>query len=98
VCKRRTHALHHVQLAQYADGTALVATSRDPSLLIGYLEAYLGSPELWLPDWRIAIKVSKNTAVFLLKDARRIQKPRSVQLLREPVQWVETAFYLGVTL
>jgi hypothetical protein len=36
----------HVELAQYADGTALIATSRDPSLLVGYLEAYLGRLEL----------------------------------------------------
>jgi hypothetical protein len=27
----------HVELAQYADDTALIATSRDPSLLFGYL-------------------------------------------------------------
>jgi hypothetical protein len=39
---------HHVELAQYADGTALIATSRDPSLLVGYLEAYLGRLELCL--------------------------------------------------
>jgi hypothetical protein len=48
----------HVELAQYADDTALVATSRSPSLLVGYLEAYLGRPERWLRDWRIDIKVS----------------------------------------
>jgi hypothetical protein len=28
-----------VELAQYADVTALIATSRDPFLLVGYLEA-----------------------------------------------------------
>jgi hypothetical protein len=33
---------HHIELAQYADDTALVATSGSPSLLVGYLEAYLG--------------------------------------------------------
>jgi hypothetical protein len=38
----------HVELAQYADGTAVVATSRSPSLLVGHLVAYLGKPELWL--------------------------------------------------
>jgi hypothetical protein len=31
------------ELVQYADNTALVATSRSPSLLVGYLEAYLGT-------------------------------------------------------
>jgi hypothetical protein len=62
----------HVELAQYADDTALVATSRSPSLLVGYLEDYLGRLERWLRDWRIAINVSKSTAVLFDKAARRI--------------------------
>jgi hypothetical protein len=86
------------ELAQYADDTALVATSRCPSLLIGYLEAYLGRLKLCLRDLRIAINVPKNTAVLFVKAAGHIQKPRAVQFLGEPVQWVETARYLGVTL
>jgi hypothetical protein len=53
----------HVELAQYADDTALVATSRSPSLLVGYLEAYLCKQEHWRLDWRITINVSKSTAV-----------------------------------
>jgi hypothetical protein len=69
----------HVELAQYADDTALVATSRSPSLLVGYLESYLGRLERWLRDWRISIIVSKSTAVLFVKTARRIQKPRAVQ-------------------
>jgi hypothetical protein len=54
----------HVELAQYADDTALVATSRSPSLLVSYLEAYLGILERWLQDWKIAINISKITAVL----------------------------------
>jgi hypothetical protein len=44
----------HDQLAQYADDRALVATSLNSSLLVGYLEAYLGRLERWLHDWRFA--------------------------------------------
>jgi hypothetical protein len=55
----------HVELAQYADDTVLVATSRSPSLIVGYLEAYLGRLERWLGDWRTAINVSKSTAVLV---------------------------------
>jgi hypothetical protein len=77
---------HHVELAQYADDTALVATSRSPSFLVGYLEAYLGRLERWLRDWRIAINVSKSTAVLFVKAARRIQKPRALQFLGELIQ------------
>jgi hypothetical protein len=71
----------HVELAQYVDDTALLATSRSPSLLVVYLEAYFGRLERWLRDWRIAINVSKSTAVLFVKVARRIQKPRAVQFL-----------------
>jgi hypothetical protein len=54
----------HVQLAQYTDGTALAATFRSPSLLAGYL-AYIGRPEHWLRDWRIAFKISKSASSYL---------------------------------
>jgi hypothetical protein len=47
----------YVELAQYADDTALIAMSRDPSLLIGYLEACLGRLEVWLRNWRMAVNV-----------------------------------------
>jgi hypothetical protein len=36
--------------------------------------------------------------VLFVKAARHVQKPRPVQFLGEPIQWVETARYLGVTL
>jgi hypothetical protein len=51
----------HVELALYADDTAAIATSRKPELLVSYLESYL---ERWLKDWRIAINVSKSTAML----------------------------------
>jgi hypothetical protein len=68
----------HVELAQYADDTALVATSHSPSFLVGYLETFLGRIEHCLRDWRIAINVSKSTAVLFTTPARRIQKTRTV--------------------
>jgi hypothetical protein len=46
----------------------------------------------------MAINVSKSTAVLFFKAARRIQTPRAVHFLGEPIQWVETTRYLGVTL
>jgi hypothetical protein len=41
VCERHTQALP----AQYADNTALVATTRSPPPLLGYPEFYLGRHE-----------------------------------------------------
>jgi hypothetical protein len=85
----------HVELAQYVDDTALVATYLSPSLLVGF----------WRPfsvnlsnGFAIAINVSKSTAVFFEKTERRIQKPRPVQILGEPVKWAEKARYLAVSL
>jgi hypothetical protein len=86
----------HVELALFADDMALVATSRSTSLVVNYLEAYLCRLEHWLWDWRISINVSKSTA--MLFTARRIQRPRPIQFLGEPIAWVETAPYLEVTL
>jgi retron-type reverse transcriptase len=62
----------HVDLVQYADVTPLVAMSRSPSLLVVYLESYLGRLERCHRDWRIAINVSKSTAELFVKTARRI--------------------------
>jgi hypothetical protein len=39
----------HVELAQYADDTALVSTSRSPALLVGYLET--STVDLALAAW-----------------------------------------------
>jgi hypothetical protein len=74
----------HVELAasQYADDTALVATSCSPSLLVGYLKDYLGRLEHWLRDWRIDINVSKSTVVLFVEAARRIQKTKSSAVSR----------------
>jgi hypothetical protein len=86
----------HVELALYADDTAVIATSRKPELLVSYLESYLSDLERWLKEWRIAINVSKSTA--LLFSRRRIQKSRPVQLFGEPILWVDAARYLGAIL
>jgi hypothetical protein len=60
------------------------------------MEAYLYRLGHWLRDWRISVNVSKSTAILFT--TRRIKRPRPIQFLGEPVAWVETAQYLGVTL
>ena len=46
---------HHVELALYADNTAIIDTSCKPTLLVSYLESYLNDLQRWLSEWRIAI-------------------------------------------
>jgi hypothetical protein len=86
---------HHVELALYADNTAVIATSLKPALLVSYLESYLAELELWLGKWWIAINVSKSMAMLFSR--RRIQTPRPVALFSESIVWVDRFLYLGLT-
>jgi hypothetical protein len=88
----------HVELALCANDTAIIATSRRPSLFVSYLESYLSDLQRWLSEWRIAINVSKSTAIIFARAGRRFIQPRPVTLFGEPIQWVDTTRYLGVIL
>jgi hypothetical protein len=71
---------HHVELALYADDTAIIATSRKPTLLVSYLESYLNDLQRWLCEWRIAINVSKSSAIIFARAGRLFIQPRPVTL------------------
>jgi hypothetical protein len=83
----------HGNLRLYADDTALIATSRTPLHLVRYLVTYLNRLEHRLRDWRLAIGVSW-CSLLRLRDASKDPG----QIFGEPIQWVETARYLRVTL
>jgi hypothetical protein len=89
---------HHVELALYADDAAIIATSRKPTLLVSYLEAYLNDLQRWLTEWRLTINVSKNTACIFARSGRRFIQPRPLTLFGERIEWVDITRYLGVTL
>jgi hypothetical protein len=86
---------HHVELALYEDDTAIITTSSKPTLLVSYLEAYLNEILRWLTEWRIAINVSKSTAIIFAIAGRRFIQPRLVTLFGETIEWVDTTRYLG---
>jgi hypothetical protein len=86
---------HHVELALYADDTAVIATFHKPTLLVSYLESYLNNLQRWLSERRIAINVSKSSAIIFARAGRRFIQPRPVTLFREPIEWVETTRCLG---
>jgi hypothetical protein len=54
---------HHVELALYAGETAIKPTSRNPTLLVSYLDSHLNNLQRWLSESRIAINISKSTAI-----------------------------------
>ena len=89
---------YHVELALYADETAIIATSRKPTLLVSYLESYLNDLQWWLSEWRFDINVSKATAIMFARAVRRFIQPQPVTLFGEPIEWVDTTRYLWVTL
>jgi hypothetical protein len=78
--------LHHVELALYADDTAIIATSRKPTLLVSYLESYLNDLQRCLSDWRIDINVSKSTTIIFARAGRRYFQPRPLTLFGEPIE------------
>jgi hypothetical protein len=80
---------HHVELAFYADDTAVIATSRKPTLLVSYLTSYLNDLQRWLSEWRIAINVSKSTAIIFARAGRLLIQPRPVRLFGELIEWVD---------
>ena len=86
----------HIELAQYADDTTLVATSKHAALLVKYLETHLSELEIWLREWRIAIIVGKSAAVLFT--TRRTPSPRPLRFLGEEIRCEENVKYLGVTL
>ena len=86
---------HHVDLALYADETAIIATSLKPTLPFSYLESYLNVLQRWLSDWRIAINVTKRTEIIFARAGRRFIQPRPLTLFGDPIEWVDTTRYLG---
>jgi hypothetical protein len=72
----------HVDLALYADGMAIIATSHSPALLVSYLEAYLSDLERWLRVWRITINVSKSNPMLFAKAGWRFPKASTGAALR----------------
>jgi hypothetical protein len=66
---------HHVELALYVDDTAIIAMSRKSTLLVSYLESYLNDLQRWLSEWRIAINVSKSTAIIFAHAGWRFIQP-----------------------
>ena len=87
---------HHIELALYADDTAIIATSRKPTLHVSYLGSYLNDLQRWMSEWRIAVNVSKSTATIFARAGRRFIQPRPVTLFGEPIEWVTELVIWGL--
>jgi len=76
----------HVHLALYADDTAIITTSRKPTLLFSYLDSYLSDLQQRLNEWRVNSNVSNSTAIIFARAGRHFIQPRPVTLFGEPIQ------------
>ena len=88
---------HHVELALYADDTAIIATSLKPTLFVSYLESFFNDLERRLCEWWIAT-VSTSIAIMFARAGRRFIQPLPVTPFGEPIEWVYTTRDLVVTL
>jgi len=66
-----------VEVAQFADDTLIMATSRAEALVHNRLQGYLDVLEGWTKKWRIKINAEKSTAVLFTR--RRIKPSRRIK-------------------
>jgi len=86
--------INDISPSHHADYTAVIASSRKPTLLVSYLESYLNGLQRWLSEWRIAMNVSKSSAIIFARSGQRFIQLRPITLFGELIQWVETIRYL----
>jgi hypothetical protein len=86
-----------IELALYADDSAIVATSRKPTQLLSYLESYIQILPRCMSEWRMFINVSRSTSKISVRDGRRLVQPQTVMLFGEPIKWVDTSLYMELT-
>lgn len=83
-------------LALYADDTALLATSKNPTLLITKLQSTLNTTLEYFRAWKLTINPEKTEAIFFTRTRCRPQHELSV--MGHNVPWQKKVKYLGVIL
>ena len=87
----------NVDIALYADDTALIAQSWRGYQTSRYLQEALDDLELWYESWRVKVNVTKSNAVLF---SRRIKhdliRTEPLDLFDEAIPWVSEAKYLGI--
>lgn len=86
---------HQVEIALFADDTALYTSDRNSNRVCIRLQAALDALGAWFRKWRIEVNPTKSAAVYF---SRGNKSPRPVTLFGEPIPWVQSARYLGVIL
>ena len=88
------NTVNGVQLALYADDTAIYYSHRNINWIQSRLQTSLDDIEDWAANWRVKINPRKTQAILL---GGRIN-PRPLHYEGTDINWSPTAKYLGVTL
>lgn len=87
----------NVELALFADDTALFTTHPLPARITSNLQAAATALGEWFAKWRIEVNPEKSAAIFFNK-VRRRKMTRTVTLYNRPIPWAKSVKYLGVIL
>ena len=89
----------HAKISLYADDTVLYISGASPQDLIQKLQEDLNKVENWCKRNHLTIN-AKKTKVVILGTSKQMckYKPRPLILNNEPLQYVDSYKYLGVTL
>lgn len=88
-----------VDIALYADDTALVAQSLRGNLASRRLQLALDNLETWYELWRIKVNVSKSNAVLFTKRRKTlVTDTEPISLFDEDIPWKSECKYLGVVM
>lgn len=87
----------HVQLAAYADDVMVFATNRSPKLIRNRLNTALEIISNWYQKWKIKINSTKTKAILFNKNIRN-PTIGPIFIENQPIQWTESAKYLGITM
>jgi hypothetical protein len=98
VCQRHAYSFPPRPVGSLRGRHGFITKSRQLALIVNYLDTYLSYMRRWLREWRIAMSVSNITVILFAKTGSRILNPPPFQLFGQPIHWVDTTRYLGVTM
>lgn len=91
-------SIPRIEIALYADDTALIAKSMRGFQACNYLQNALDILEEWYSDWRIKINVSKSSGTIFTRKSKLHSTSIPISLFDENIPWSKTSKYLGVTM
>jgi hypothetical protein len=90
--------LTDVQLALFADDSALFSTHAKADVIIGWLQLALNTVKRYYSTWRIKLNPSKTQAVFFIKRRTRELPTSDLSLDGYSITWSDRAKYLVLIL